>query len=313
MSKVDKTLRKLAEAVQKGNITPELLSVAGDLDPEIAARFFDKVKDVSAFLQRITLQYPMKQISTFRGLDVPKRALGRVPEGEDPSSFTGPTRADVTFTNLPVNLFYRLLFSTLQEHRSDPDLEAKIEAMFAKAFANDLTRLGFEGTSDDYAGETFVELNVGWPALAKAGAPAGQKPDINGVADIDARLDLLLAAMPSEIKDPGRTTFIMSTGDYEKFAKAQGDSAASVLAQILLTGNLPTYLGYPILPVQHMADDEYLFCDPANIWMTMQQNSMYRARKVEETKRCIDYTFQVHSDYGFQWIDEVVCGWDQGG
>lgn len=305
--------RDILAKIAKGAIAPTDLSVGGVLEPEIANRFIDLVIDQSAFLKRISIKRTGKIEGAFKLLDIADEVLVRVPEGTDPSNsqLTEPQRQDVYFANKAVQLFFQLLFATIDDNQSNPNFETDLESMFARKFSNDLTRLGFVGVADDYAGSVFNRLNKGWLQIAKDLSPLAQRVNTSGLTTVKGMLDDTLKAMPDKHKVEGQTTFLMNRTDWEDFCDELGASAASVMAQILLDGKLPQYKGYPLLPMSQMPQGAVLFSALANYWMTML-TEIKRFREVRGTKRCIDYTFDLSNDYGLANPNAVVVAWDQG-
>ncbi len=292
-------LAKLLQMLKSGAITAPSLSLSGTLEVDVARRFIDRMVSMSGFLSRITTRKVSRTTGALKALTVSAQSTVRVAEGSEPSSgqLVTPTRADNTYLNLPIQLFWQLLFSTIEDEQDNPNFETDLEGIYAKAFANDLARLGFRGVNDDYAGSAWTRLNKGWLQVARDSAPAGQLVNTNGMTTVKAVLDALLEATPAQFKVQGTTAFIMSQTDFESHMLALGESSASVLAQILLDGKLPQYLGYPIIPDPQIEDGKIMFSDPLNLWLTMQ-TEIQRTREVRGTKRCIDYMFHLPCDYG---------------
>jgi hypothetical protein len=305
--------REILAKIAKGAIAPADLSVGGVLEQEIAQRFIDLVVDESEFLKRISIKRVGKIEGAFKLLDIADEVLVRVAQGNDPADEqrTEPSRQDVSFVNKSAQLFFQLLFDTIDDNQKNPNFETELEGMFARKFSNDLTRLGFVGVADDYAGSAFARLNKGWLQVAKDGAPLAQRVNTSGATTVKEMLDDTLKAMPDKYKRAGLTTFIVNRTDWEDFCDELGASAASVMAQILLDGKLPQYKGYPLLPMSQMPQSTLLFSGLGNYWMTML-TEIKRFREVRGTKRCIDYTFDLSNDYGLANPNAVVVAWDQG-
>jgi len=305
--------REILFKIAKGAIAPTDLSVGGVLEPEIAQRFIDLVVDKSKFLKRIAVKRTSKITGYFKNLDLADEVLVRVAQGTDPSDDqrTEPSRTDIAYTNLALQLFYQLLFDAIDDNQGNPNFESDLESMFAKKFSNELVRLGFLGVAEDYAGDAWNRLNKGWLQIAKEQTPLGQRVNTSGAATVKEMLDDVLAAMPAQYKVQGQTTFLLNITDWEGLTDEIGTAASAVLGQILLDGKLPTYKGYPLLPMEQQPEATVLFSALANYWMTML-TEIKRFREVRGTKRCIDYTFDLSNDYGLANPQAVVVAWDQG-
>jgi hypothetical protein len=305
--------KSILTQIAKGAIAPTDLSVGGVLEPDVARRFIDLLVDKSAFLKAITVQRTSKTEGYFKLLDIADQVLVRVAEGSDPSAgqLAEPTRTDVPYANKYTQLFYQLLFSAIDDNKDNPNFESDLENMFATKFSNELSLLGFVGVDDDYAASAFDHLNEGWMAKAEADAPLAQQVNTAGMTTVKEYLDACIAAMPDTYKMAGQTTFIISRSDWETFCDELGAGASSVMAQILLDGKLPQYKGYPLMPVSQQSAGQVIFTNPKNLIMTML-TEIKRFREVRGTKRCIDYTFDLASDFIVGNPYAVVVAWDQG-
>lgn len=309
---VKKLLAQIAgEDIAKGVITPESLSLGGVLETEIAIKFIDLVRDQSEFLKAITVKKPGKIKGSFKLYDVNQRQMVRVAQGNEPTAgqLAEHRRIDVNYTNLSGQIFFTLTFDDLRDNQNNPNFESEMEAMFAKTFANELALLGFEGIADDYAGSAWARLNKGWNQVAKEDVPVGQIVNINGVASICTRFDSMIDVMPSKYLIEDVTTFVVSARDYRSWVKEMYADGHDVLALSKVSGKVPAYMGFPVRPVTQAVTGEHTFTQIQNFWMTVL-TEIERYREVSGRKRCIDYTFDKSSDYGFGNPEAVVFAYD---
>jgi len=306
-------LYKIVDGIEKGLITPESLSLGGALETEIARQLIWKVRDASTFLSKVTVKPVGKIKASFKLMDIASEILVRVTQGGTPTDeqLVELNRSDVNYTNLATQLFYTLTFDDLRDNKSNPTFETEIETNIAKAFANDLTRLGFRGVGDDYAGNAWGRLNKGWLQVAKESVPLGQRINTAGYTTLCEIFDAMLDALPDKWNVEEETPILVSPSDYRAWVKEMIADGSDVLALARVTGKLPAYMGHPVVSDTQMVTGEHTLGNLKNFWMTVL-TVIERYREVSGRKRCIDYTYDYSFDFGLGIPEATVIAWDQG-
>lgn len=293
------------EGFLKSTTTPELVSVGGALRPEAANLFIDLVMDQTPFLQRIYIHRMNKLTSDLNALTITPRALVRLAEGTAASSFTSPTNKGKTLLALSMQFFAQVTFSAISDNQGNPDFENQLAGMFAKAVGNDLLDLGFNGTDDDYTGSAFLELNKGWVHLAKNNTDC-VKYDVNTLSsDYIGNLKAVVQAQDALYK--ATSAFILNPADYEGLVEDLGSEPGGVA--YIVSGSLPTFMGHEIIQVPYMPSGQVLFTPPQNIVMGINRD-IQRYREIETSKRAIEYTFDMATDFAFLNDAAVVIGYN---
>lgn len=295
-------------ALKKAITTGALVSVGGALKPANALAFINLVVDQSAFLKTIYTKRMAKINADVNALDLADGQLVRVAEGTEPSAFSSPTNKGKTLYGLPVQLFSSLAFSALEDNQDDPNFQSSFEAMIATQVSNDLQYLGFQGTDD--TGVSFLTLNKGWITKAEASATTRKVNTHGATAPALTHLNNMLAAMTAKYKSPG-CAFIVSPNDYEKYVLLIADESSTTGTALLLSGKVPSYMGYPMVSAAYCPDGHWLFTDPKNLVMGMGRD-VQRFREIKGTKRSIEYTFNLYCDYEILVDEALVIGSDQG-
>lgn len=289
----------------KGATTAESISVGGALRPEAADAFIDLLVQQNAFMSQIYVHRMGRLVSDLNANTIAARSLVRLAEGTDASAYTNPTNKGKTLTALAQQFFAQVTFSAISDNANDPGFEDRLAAMFAKSVANDLVDLGFNGTDDDYTGSAFLELNKGWIHLAKNNTDC-VKVDINTLSDdYISKMKSVIAAADDMYK--ADCVWIMKTSEYEGFVEDIGSEPGGV--GFMVSGMVPTFMGHTIVPVPYCPAGTLLFTPLQNIVIGINRD-INRYREVKGTKRAIEYTFDMATDFCFVCDAAVVIGYN---
>lgn len=300
------TAKQLLQLIKSGNV-PADYAVGGALTPDIVRNFWTLVVSQNAFLQKVTTVLGKKLTIPLSIYSMDARNLVRVAEGSEPSAGQKADASNVGKTLLltAVQLFVDLPFQTLEDNEDNPQFENIIANMIAQSFGNDLLDLATLG--DEGSGVTFLALNDGWIALAKASSDV-HSVNTAGDANITASFDKMLAAHPDKWKNKSTTKWIVSPTDAETYAKYVAGQDAS--ASILMSGNAFSYLGYGVEVNPYQTDGEYLFGNPKELAVGMNLG-MKRYRNVHYRKRVVEYTYDLNVDAELIREDALTLAYDQ--
>ena len=298
-------IRALVDAIKKGIITPETFAISGDLPHQQSRKFIDLVVKQDGFFQEVTRE-PMGRLKKdLNVIDIARRLLVRVPEGQRPidSQWAGVLYKPKTLQALDVQLFAKIGFSTLLDHSDDPKFEDRILEGFAKVFVNDLMDLGFNGTADDNSGG-FLTLNKGWIAIAKESS-ATHKVTFSAGQTWTDKLDAVLTEMPDRFR--AGAAFVMNQADFDDYLDEMGAKQGGL--QILITGKgADTFKGYRIIRHPMMPAGHLLLTNPVNLvfgYLTRVQ----RQRQVKPVERAVEYVFTIWCDYQIAVDEALVIGY----
>lgn len=139
---------------------------------------------------------------------------------------------------------------------------------------------------------TFVagETLTGGTSLATATSVSVTERDLDHMATMDN----LIEAMDDRYLVEGQTAFLMSRKDAiawgGQMAKHEG------LNPYLITGQVPQYKGFEVVGIPGFPQSEFMLTNPANLGFGMG-TTIQRWRELIARKRCIEYTWNLYSDY----------------
>ncbi len=267
--------------------------------------FQSLVVDLSTFLKQIRTVRPKGIEYTVYLADSTAHALTRTPDGEEPNTTATVTKMVRRLELRPVRLPAIIGFSFIEEHGSQAEKE--IAKLLAQKFANELTELGFVGTTDTYDGTNFNTLAKGWIAIAQdtTGRPDIHRVDFSTLTTWRDKLDAVINAMPSRWYNPSKNVIIMNPTDYREFADEIGSMTGGL--PYLLNPNGLKWKGHNIITVEYMPAGKVLFTRLDNIVFGMSKN-IQRSREVNHFRQAVFYNIRTYIDYEFIVDDMVVFG-----
>jgi hypothetical protein len=276
-----------------GNMSAADFSLRGTLTPEQSHTLIDAVADSSDFLKKVQTVKTQSLQKDLTAIDLSNNILIQIAEGLEPTDAQKQKAAMIGCTlNLkPAQLFGFIGDSALEDNRHNPKFEQETFNAFAKSFGNNLTNLGFVGTTDAYASGTgFTTLNKGWIEIAKSDAAT-----VKGTYEAgDSISDRLVALAESINPDAAADSVILiAPSDYQLYNR---ELAALNAPYYLIEGNAPRILGIPLEINKFMPAGVYMATPLKNLVLGAGLN-VKRSREYHAAKRGLEYVFSIYQDY----------------
>lgn len=280
----------LLEIAKSGAITPESMYAGGQLRADAARKFINSVVAQNEFLKKITTHQSAKLKSQIDIWGLGEGKLVRVAGGTVPndSQRARITPTVVSFDNLSVQLHTKILRSTLEDNKDNPNFEKETFETFSRGFGNDLLNLGINGVGD--SGTNFANLNKGWLQIAKDSNEVS-KSEFEDATPICDRLTSLIKGAKNIAND---AVVLISKHDYTALQVEL--SAKNGGLSILLDGNARNILGVPLEVVPYMPNDIYMLTPLKNLFMSMT-HTVVRDRWFDNDEAALKYRFEVFNDY----------------
>jgi len=114
--------------------------------------------------------------------------------------------------------------------------------------------------------------------------------------DIQRRVTMnqMLKVMPDKYKNTDKLAFIMSVSDSEAWGEEMG--LFQGLNPYLVSGAPPKHKGYRVIGVPGCPVGKFLLTDPKNLAFGMSR-VIKRDRNLHSRRRCVEYTWDLYSDY----------------
>jgi hypothetical protein len=288
-----------------GNMSATDFNLRGTLTPEAAHALIDAIVDSSAFLKKVQTVKTRSLQKDLTAIDLANNILVQIAEGLEPTDAQKQKAAllGATLNLKPAQLFGFIGDSALEDNAHNPRFEEETFNAFAKAFANNLTNLGFVGTTDVYASGTgFTTLNKGWIAIAKtaAGTVKGTYDPANTVID---RLTALAESVNPDAAS--EASILISPADYQLYNRELSSLNAPTY---LIEGNAPRILGMPLEVNKFMPAGVYVATPLKNLVLGVGLG-IRRTREYRPAKRGLEYIFSVYQDYEIliqKWVSVLV-------
>lgn len=284
-------------SILKADTRPEDVTLNGVLTPQQARTFIKAIIDRQSILKNVTVHIAEKLTAVRTAYDLGKGVLNRHVPGESVPDASmkklGKIGCTLNMTK-PVSLDARILQSTLNNNKDNPDFEKEQFESFSIAFSNDLDYLGIAGIDDNPAANApFVELAKGWVKVAKDSASTTKKT--TDATTITERLKVVVQNLHEDVKG-GKAEIYLSATDYDAYqlevAEAHPNSGA------LTNGGINTFLGYKLNPNSNMGAGEYLATISKNMVFGIA-TEIERNRWYDNEKSALRYKFVVYPDYEF--------------
>ena len=288
-----------------GSMSATDFSLRGTLTPEQSHTLIDAIVDSSAFLQKVQNVKTKSLQKDLTAIDLANNILVQVAEGAKPTDAQKQKAAllGCTLNLKPAQLFAFIGDSALEDNAHNPRFESETFNAFAKSFGNNLTNLGFVGTTDVYAGATgFATLNKGWIEIAKTDAGT-----IKGTYDPDDKIIDRLTAL-AESLDPDAVadaSILISPADYQLYNR---ELSALNAPTYLIENNAPRILGIPLEVNKFMPAGVYVATPLKNLVLGVGLG-IKRAREYDAEARGLRYIFSVYQDYEIlikKWVSVLV-------
>jgi hypothetical protein len=295
-------------ALAKGLIGPADLAVGGALLPKAATRLIQMVF-ATDFLAKITTEMMTSLKQEVSALDMARRQMVRVPQGNDPDEgqFASAGNFGCVLTALPVQLFPSVTLDTLRNNRDNPEILSMLEESYKLAISRDLVDLGFNGVADDNVGATreakFIRLNTGWLQIARTASDT-KKADIDPAVDgwKAALTEVVSAADPRALRD---SVLLMNPADADDyFRQIAGPVTGSAL---IADSAIRRFEGRAIEGVEDMPRGKVLFTPLKNLVHGIHVD-IKRDKAYHQRKRALEFTFDMAVDFEIAVKSYCVIG-----
>jgi hypothetical protein len=295
-------------ALAKGLIEPQDLRNGGDLSPQAANKLITLLFD-DPFLKEVTTIRMARLKRDVDVLDILRRQLVRVPQGQDPKvdDLTEAAEFGCQLTALDAQLFASLTLDFLRENKDNPNLQKEVEKGFNTRLGTDIVDLAFNGVNDDAGGadraEKFVRLNKGWLQVMREAAKT-PKVAIDPATD-GWKASLAAITEAGDIRFRSSSVYLMNEADADDYAE---EINAPVIGHETATASpARRYKGRIIKAHPDMPPGSVAFTPMKNLvyglHTTVQRDRAYHSRK-----RALEYTFDLSFDFEVAVKQAAVLG-----
>lgn len=318
------TIQEILAKIQKAAIAT---AAGGQLNTQQAKEFIDLVVSQNSLLQKIQTVQMTSATYQLNMIDIANRVMRGATEGTDPGFTQGIKINPRSLTQKESILPYDITFSFLEENIEGSDAESKINAMFAKAFGNDLLDLAINGDEDldenitdgdtndvdDNTGltqndHTFLRQNDGWLKLARDDSYVNHNTLSSSINSWKTEFKNTLAMLPNKWKtNPGELVFLVSPDVETEYRDELADRATALGDEYQIKNKKAEYQGIPIEPVpffpgngtiHYPAGPVVLLTKYKNLAVGVGRN-MRVGRQVQERKRVVEYTVTTKTDFNY--------------
>lgn len=293
-------------AFSKGLIGPNDIAVGGRLNPQQAAKLISLVFG-NEFLKEITNTKMSRLEYEGQVVDIPRRSLRSVPQGQEPQDDdkTGVDEFGYTLKAESAQLFVDLKNDFLLNNQDNPNLVNDLEAMFVTRIQGELVDLSWNGLGSG-SSDPFLKLNKGFIQLLKdsiteGGDGAAKSRDINPATS--SWYDIftgLWEQVPDEVK--GQCVIYTNPTDADNYAAERGRD--TVRSDDETTRKV---IGKAIRPVVGMPSKHVVITPPKNLIVGICQD-VTRSRAYHNRKRCVEMTFDMSVDFEIAAKQFAVLG-----
>ena len=298
----------LKAAVTTADITPP---AGGRLNPEQANRFIDYMVDNSEILKDIRIERmraPEKQLDF---LLVDGRIIRKATEGQQPSELMGVTTQRKELRSVKVVLPADISQEFLEDNIERAAARDHVVRMLSQQYSNDLADLFINGdTTASGTDAAFLTIGDGIIKQAKDSTVTHKITMPATIANNDYKdtiLPSMLSALPDKFKtDRANLRFYCSSSVADAYILSLASRLTTMGDNILINGNLATFLGVRLFPVANMPNDVIILTNKNNLVQGIQRDmdvhSEYKPRK-----DMTEYTMYMRVDPGkIVWDDALV-------
>ncbi|MEM7295402.1 MAG: hypothetical protein AAF330_02060 [Pseudomonadota bacterium] len=284
-------------ALAKSMIGPADLSNGGTLTPQQAQKLISMLwKD--GFLSKVTTVRMSKLTRLVDVIDILRRQLVRVPQGDEPDTgdLTKGAEFGCKLTALDAQLFATLTLDFLKENKDNPNLQSEIESGFNTVLGNDIVDLGFNGVADDGEGATreekFLRLNKGWLQIV-------EEADNSQKVDIDPATDGWVATLKNVTEKQDHralstSVYVMNEADADEYGE---EINAPVTGHEVQSGSpARRFRGRMIEAHPTFPQGKVLFTPIKNLVYGLH-TTIDRNRAYHNRRRALEYTFDMSFDF----------------
>lgn len=283
----------------------------GKLTPEQSDKFIDYMVDNSEILKDIRVERMRSPEKLLDFLLVNGRIIRKATEGQQPSELMGVTTQRKELRSVKVTLPADISQEFLEDNIEREQARDHIVRMLSQQFSNDLADLLFNGDSTATGTDaTFLTIGDG---IIKQAKDSSVTHKINIPASVanndykDSILPSMLSALPDKYKtDRNDLRFYCASSVADAYILSLASRITTMGDNILINGNLATFLGVRLFPVASMPSDVIILTNKNNIVQGIQRDmdvhSVYQPRK-----DMTEYTMYMRVDPGkIVWDDALV-------
>jgi hypothetical protein len=257
------------ELIEKATVTTAALANAGKLNPRQANKFIDYVidettmKDVVRIARFTSEEMLIEKIGVGRRVAVPKE------EAADPGVRRGVTTSKISLKPVEIMVPFEI-GDLVQEHSIEgkPSMEQTVIRLMAKALANNLEELYWEGNSNGpavlegdiidggsttlYRKDTYLALFDAWLKLAEG----GNVVDAQNAEIAQAVFGKALRAMPRKFKRMrNRLRWFMSDNHEQRYREGLSNRNTALGDAAINSADSPRPFGIQMMPVPLLPED----------------------------------------------------------
>jgi hypothetical protein len=286
-----------------GNMGAADFTLSGNLTPEASHTLIDAIVDSSAFLKKVETVKTNSLQRDLTAIDLANNILVQLAEGTRPTEAQRQkaTAIGATLSLKPAQLFGFIGRSALEDNQHNPRFEEQTFNAFAKSFGNNLTNLGFVGTTDVYDA-SFTTLNKGWVEIAKTDANTVKGTYVASDTVTERLTALAESINPDALAD---SAILISPADYQAYNK---ELSALNAPSYLIEGNAPRILGAPLEVNKFMPQGVYIATPLKNLVLGVGLG-IQRERFYDPEERGLKYVFSVYQDYEIlikKWVSVLT-------
>lgn len=289
-----------ASLIEKsGEITSgTTLASSGKLNATQEMAFLTKVKAESKLLGLIDVIVGPGPSYQLVDTDVAARVMRKGTEitASGNTSFTTAKRDMTTFEAIITRKLSYMAFEDAIAGRTETI--SGIDAMFARAWANDLEDAGINCDTTVYTDDsTFLGMDNGWIRILKtAASPAVTDYVWATDVDIEKTFDDILALMPNKYLDEARVKLIVSPAVARTYRNQLRSRNTSVGDAAVVDAMVPRFAGIELISVPKMPNEAIILTDPKNLCMYQQRGMTVESDRVITT-RLIETVMSARIDF----------------
>lgn len=285
----------------------------GRLNPEQANRFIDYMVDTSTLLNDIRVERMQSSEKLLDFLLIDGRIIRKATEGIPPTELMGITTKRKELRSVKIVLPADISHEFLEDNIERQSAMDHIVRMLSQQYANDLADLLINGdttTAPTATDASFLTIGDGIVKQAKDSTDTHKvtlPATINPSDYKDTILPAMLRALPDKFKnDRNNLRFYCSSSVSDDYILSLSSRLTTMGDNVLVNGNLATFLGVRLFPVANMPSDVIILTNRNNIVQGIQRNMEVHSEFVPR-KDMTEYTMYMRVDPGkIVWDDALV-------
>lgn len=285
----------------------------GRLNPEQANKFIDYITDNSALLKDIRIERMRSPEKLLDFMLIDGRIIRKATEGQQPSELMGITTKRKELRSVKIILPADISQEFLEDNIERASARDHIVRMLSQQYSNDLTDLLINGDTTTAAGATDAAFLTIGDGIIKQAKDSAETHKITLPASVTAAdykdniLPSMLKALPEKYKsDRDNLRFYCSSSVADDYILSLASRLTTMGDNVLVNGNLATFLGVRLFPVANMPSDVIILTNRNNIVQGIQRD-MEVHNEYKPRKDMTEYTMYMRVDPGkIVWDDALV-------